>query len=383
MNLWARYGLWFLLLAPFAFFPGNAAMLALWPSVLVRLGVVFIAVQALVVWRPWKGALLGLTLLYLLSSGLVLLTAPDTERALWGAPGRYTGVVDTGLWVIGALALSSMLDAWSKHTLYMVRVGLLMVPFGMLITFLGFSDSLRIWAPAPNPGFLAAYFLGAFPVALMIAWGRLMPGKERLGWLAVVLLLAGMVLTQTRMGLVGAGIASALMLFHPSGIRLSLRGVLMGALVLCVLLAGVWTWRAPSVFLAGDRERLEWWGVAGEMLTQAPSLSGYGPGGFLEAGLVSQNGLNVDAPHNIYLQEVVERGMLAIPTFSLLTYTFLVLWRRRDALAGAYACGLAGFAVYGIMWLPSLQMGLWLMLYLAYALRVERAEREEMEVVDE
>lgn len=180
---------------------------------------------------------------------------------------------------------------------------------------------------------------------------------------------------------------------HLSGARAALAGLLVGMCVL-LLLARRWRVALPSVAVVGalglltvagvslnespardvtsshsTEERVLFWDVAIEAVLDRP-LTGWGAGAFLRVDEHYRPDAEVraDYPHNMVLQEIAEKGALAIPTFVL--GAMLVWGLRRDPLPLAI---LVGIGVYALFWFISLHMMLWVVAVIGYALARERA----------
>jgi O-antigen ligase len=349
--------------SPLAWIPREGQAHAFFPLLVYMLGAMAFLVTAVRLHITIKTPLQRLGWLYVaITVFLTLGEAVSAERIL--APGHLILGVLVALWY-GASGIPI-----ERVLRWMVLVGGVMVGIALLVQAMGLSTYDRLWAPAPNPGFLAAYMVGALPVALRMS-------RTRWRWVFYALAFAGVILlTGTRAGVGGALAGGLVLLLHPEGlVHFQRRSLLTGTLVVGLIALSLFAWRSPSLdLLAGDQARFAWWGEALEMFTERP-FTGWGMWGFSEAGLVDPNGAPVDAPHNVYLQELMARGLLSVFSFSLLGLTLWRLWRTRTPEGAALSAALVGLGVYGLWWLPSLHMGLWLLIGMGYAMSQEQEGR--------
>lgn len=359
-TLWHRRSLMVMVASPMGFWPFSGLSLSFLPVVLWTMGTLGVIVTS----SGWgrRSPLMMIAWVYLASMvpAMVLLGS---------SPVRVFTEAHLGLGVLGAMAIAQGPMGMRQLARWMVTIGGAMVGIALLVGAFGFSPSARLWAPTPNPGMLATYLVGAVPVALLLM-------RTEWRWSFYLIAFAGAILlTGTRAAVIGV-VAMAPLLLGLSPWALSRRAqiALAVAVVGVVLLA--LGWRSPDLtLLTGDLERLGWWRDALAMSTER--VFGWGLWGFADAGLVDAGGLAVDAPHNVYLQEILARGVLAPLTFLLLGATARVLWRVGTPLSRALLASMVGLGVMGIWWIPSLYMGLWLILAMGYAMRMDAREVSE------
>lgn len=218
-----------------------------------------------------------------------------------------------------------------------------------------FDGNLRLAGGAGDPNYTAAQLVPAAALAI-----GLLPGVRdplaRLGLVgALVALLAGLIATQSRGGLIAAAVAAvvAVLLAGP------FRGRALAAVGLSILVCGLVFSASPAAveritdFEAGGTGREELWLVGWRVVADHP-LVGVGLGGFQEAapGYVREPGalewvnLIAEDPHvahNIVLQSAAELGIpataLLLLVMGICVHAGLVAARRFEA-GGRRALGI-------------------------------------------
>jgi O-antigen ligase len=186
----------------------------------------------------------------------------------------------------------------------------------------------RLVGASGDPNFLAAGIVPAIVLAFALASnGRRVVGRFA-ALTAVGVLVAGLVATQSRGGLVAAGVAAvaAFVLADRA------RGAIFLALLMTVATAAAWfswnpvAWQRMSDF-GESSGRGELWHVGWRMWQDHP-VTGVGLGGFrdhsrdyvFELGLLRYAEYFVEQPklvHNVYLELLTETGLVGLLLFSL------------------------------------------------------------------
>jgi O-antigen ligase len=251
----------------------------------------------------------------------------------------------------------------------------------------------RLRGGGGDPNFLAA---GLVPAAVLA--GALVAGTRRLTArvalvAAIALLAVGLAATQSRAGLLAAGLAGLATLIVQRG-RARLYAVALIALVVGV--GAIWftanpdAWQRVSSFDDGGNGRSDLWLVARRMSADHP-LTGVGIGDFRvrsdeyvrEPGSLEYVRLIAERPHvvhNTYLQVLVETGAVGLALFvAAVMGCMAAAWRAsrlfddaRERRAAALARGvvLAQLAMLGAGFFISYQTDLrmWVLLALGPAL---------------
>ncbi len=218
------------------------------------------------------------------------------------------------------------------------------------------------------PGELAAYLIVMLPVAYAATREGASNALRALGWAAMAIGLAALVLTFSRAGWMGAAAAAAFLVAVRS--RANRRG---GAVALLSVAAGV-----LAVLLlfnshhdpSEDYTRIAIWQAALQIIDRFP-LTGVGPFDFpLLYALVHVPDADATAfhAHSIYLTFFAEGGILLLAAFAWLAWKFAGELRARlsrapasPVLALAVTAGLVGIAVQGLIDTMSIAIfGLWL-----------------------
>jgi len=218
------------------------------------------------------------------------------------------------------------------------------------------------------PGELAAYLIVMLPVAYAATREAHQSALRALGWIAMAIGLAALVLTFSRAGWIGAAAAAAFFVAVRSrgsrhGHLVALLSIAAGAVAVLLLFN---SHHDPSE----DYTRLSIWQAALQIIDRFP-LTGVGPFDFPSLyALVHVPDADATAfhAHSIYLTFFAEGGILMLAAFAWLAWRFVVELRARmshqpasPVLALAVTAGLAGIAVQGLVDTMSIAIfGLWL-----------------------
>jgi putative inorganic carbon (hco3(-)) transporter len=291
--------------------------------------------------------LLGLSamaLLSLLVTARMDLTAPQVGRLLLGI-GFYYALAS---WVQSALRLQLVHLGFAATGLALALGALISVDwFGRQKLFFVPAELTarltRLTADSVNPNVMAGYLALLLPIVLgpLLFQGRRM-GWLRLGGLSMVLLamLAVLLLTQSRAGLMAAGLG----LVALSALRwrwfmaLSLLGGGLAALALALGGAPlVLEFLGANVALGGLAQRQEIWSRAW-MMIQDFSFTGIGMGSFafvtdlLYPLFLSPPG--IPHAHNLLLQVAVDLGVPGLVAYlASLVLVLVMAWQARRRLA--------------------------------------------------
>ncbi len=229
------------------------------------------------------------------------------------------------------------------------------------------------WLPNPNEAFVicgsfdnpagyAASLVMLFPFALQLV-GRKSVWMKALGGLSAIAIVAAVVMSQSRAGMVALSVVALFWLYgiYPVDIlkRLS-RGVRMaaGGVVVLALVAGLYFLKKDSA-----NGRLLIWQSSARMIVDKPLL-GHGVGGFQREYMLYQAGFFKDHPDssfamlsdivkhpfNEYLLLFVEHGLLGILFLGLIVYLLIKNWRlhpsEENRYAGLCLIGLALFSCF-------------------------------------
>ena len=178
------------------------------------------------------------------------------------------------------------------------------------------SDQFRFVAVGQDPNDVARFLVFGFPIAALLFEGKGNRLGRALALSYLPLGLAGVLLTASRSGFVGAAVALAgcgLLLLQNHA-----RGVLAGVIALPVLGIAFWfvvpqetTLRFGTIaeqLQNGDlNERLNIWAAGWKAFVQAPIL-GHGAGAFVSAAGLAP----IDTAHNTALSILVEGGLCAL-----------------------------------------------------------------------
>jgi O-antigen ligase len=263
------------------------------------------------------------------------------------------------------------------------------------------STEGRLQGGSGDPNYLAA---GIVP-ALALCGGLLQVWRDALArlalWLAMLVLVVGLVATQSRGGMLAAIVALLTAIVISKG----RRAVLLSAVAALLAVGGVWLAANPDAVDRltrtdqGGDGRSDLWAVAWAMGSQKP-FTGVGLDNYekqagdyvLEVGTLRFAGLVAERPHvthNAYLQAFAELG---IPGLLLLLATFaatvVAAWegarrfarngdRDGTALARALVVALAGMMTASVFLSNGEDQRMWLLMGLAPTMLVlaERAKR--------
>jgi len=178
------------------------------------------------------------------------------------------------------------------------------------------SDQFRFVAVGQDPNDVARFLVFGFPIAALLFEEKGNRLGRALALSYLPLGLAGVLLTASRSGLVGAAVALAgcgLLLLQNHA-----RAVLVGMFVLPFLAVGAWfavphetTLRLVTIteqLQHGDlNQRLNIWAAGWKAFVQAP-IFGHGAGSFVSASGLAP----IDTAHNTPLSILVEGGLFAL-----------------------------------------------------------------------
>lgn len=301
--------------------------------------------------------------------------------------------------VIGSLGIVAAVLAFAQAALF---------PDGRIYGFWRpIASSAHPMGPIVSRSHFAAWIVVAIAITVgyLIAHGRThwVSRRARLGvlilsdaralWLmlSVALMVASLLISQSRAGVLGLGVAVVVLLALQR--RRRLRTSLVGAgLVLAGLVAMVSLWTTPaaimdrfdSAYSGSDGGRPTIWATV-LPLTQAFPLTGIGLGTFdavMPAYQPPPRQTLINHAHNQFLHMAVEGGILVALPCTLALLAFLQLgWRRAtrddsamtDVRHGA-AAGLAGLATIGMFDVPTLTPAVVVLASIAAAMVVHVAE---------
>jgi putative inorganic carbon (HCO3(-)) transporter len=252
-----------------------------------------------------------------------LLDSPGALRlALWGA--LAAGVLMAGLTVIQA----------ATHTYSNPYLGLAQAPVRQIV---GTDNSFRSAGPIGDPNFYGLVLAVLVPVSLMRLRDEDRPLLRAAAGAATLLLLAAIVLTYSRGGLVT--VAASFVMFVILT-RTRATHIALAALVALPLIPFVppTYWERIGTISQGDNSianRESSQAVALQMFIRHP-LGGVGadnyPVAYLPYALRLNEPAAAEEPHNLYLAVAAETGLLGITAF--IAAQALVLryaWKRRKA----------------------------------------------------
>lgn len=196
--------------------------------------------------------------------------------------------------------------------------------------------SNRAAASFAHPTSLALFLILSFPLAF--AFGLRGPKRWRIPMMVcAIIALLGLLLTQTRGSIIGAGIALAWMMVRWQPFRR-----FAGAVLVFVALAAIFNVGSvssnESVGVVGERlstlsldsqgdQRLEIWATTPKIIAEHP-LFGIGQGNFPTVspsfGLADVGGIPFDHAHDLFLNIAVELGL---PALLALLFTIAALFR--------------------------------------------------------
>jgi O-antigen ligase len=260
------------------------------------------------------------------------------------------------------------------------------------------STEGRLQGGSGDPNYLAA---GIVP-ALALCGGLLQIWRDALArlalWLAMLLLIVGLVATQSR----GGALAAITALLAAIVISKGRRAVLLAGVTALLAVGGVWLAANPEAvdrFTRTDQGgdgRSDLWAVAWAMGSQKP-VTGVGLDNYekqaadyvLDVGTLQFAGLVAERPHvthNAYLQAFAELGVPGILLLlSVFGATVITAWqaarrfarnadREGTALARALVVGLVGMMTASVFLSNGEDQRMWLLMGLAPAMLV-MAER--------
>jgi putative inorganic carbon (HCO3(-)) transporter len=325
----------------------------------------------------------ALSLLKNLTIVFVLVELLDSARALrlalWAA--LAAGVAMAGLTVAQA----------ATHSYGNSFFGFAQAPVRQVV---GLDNSFRSAGPIGDPNFYALVLAVLLPIALMRLRDERRPALRIATGATALLLIAGIVLTYSRGGLVTVVVSLVLfaLLGRVRGAHLALAAVVVVPLLPFV--PGAY-WQRIGTLRQGDNsisQREQSQEVALRMFADHP-IGGVGANNYPVAYLPYALRLNepaaADEPHNLYLAVAAETGLLGLITF--LTAQGLVLryaWQRRaaalargDTLAeGLATTVLLALLTYlaGVAFLPiAYPRYLWILVGLALAAPMRALVRSE------
>jgi len=213
----------------------------------------------------------------------------------------------------------------------------------------------RASASFAHPTSLALFLILTFPAAFALG----LRGPTRWRWVMMasgVLALLGLLLTETRGSIIGAGFALIWMMARWAPFRrLALAG--LGVLVIVVALSFGSVTKSGPVTVVGDRlatlslnsegdQRLEIWATTPKIIAEHP-IFGIGQGNFPAVspafGLVDVGGVPFDHAHDLFLNIAAELGLVGLAL--LLIMLFALVGSARTVLADRqsefYPLGLA------------------------------------------
>lgn len=227
------------------------------------------------------------------------------------------------------------------------------------------NPRMRVHATLGNPNFVAAWCVGMLPLAAVRA-------STRAGWAAVVLHLAAIVATGSRVALLALPAAAVVLILRRH--KLNWRWLVAVGAILAASL-----WMSPARPVGTTIEgRLYLARVAASGWRQIP-LTGHGPGNF-ELQFARQQTVwaaahpaqsaafagAVDHAHNDYLEMLVELGPVGLGAF--LAVLGGIAWRARriqdDAFATGAWGGAAALAVTALVDFPLYRPAEWTLLWL-------------------
>lgn len=217
------------------------------------------------------------------------------------------------------------------------------------------DDLPRVTGIIPAPNAVATLFAAAVAVTVPLA-GRLKNGTRPVAWLAVIVLVAAIVFTYSRSGLISLFVVVVLVVAerHPRrALVLGAVGALAGAIALPFFLMlraealGVAVSFDLGTVISGDTKRFEGWAASLAMWGASP-LVGHGFASFRELAF-DYGSHYVTAPHNEILRLFAEGGILAGGT-ALAFFIVLgrSLWRRGDAWGRAGLGALLALLIGGM-----------------------------------
>ncbi len=246
-----------------------------------------------------------------------------------------------------------------------------------------------------GPNILAVTLLIPFAIAVNRTFNPLDPGRPLPNGLLAAIMVAGILMTGSRTGVLGAGVvALAMMWVAPRGARRGMAGAMLVAAVATVF---VWTVHpfgiANRTFesTTSSSGRLEIWQVG---LAACADYCGVGSGwgtfpdvyaetqaSVAGARVLTGEGGSYQA-HNLWLLVVVELGVVGLVLFTLGLVACAVAAFRLPQLHRVPAVGAVVGLTVGVFFLSSLEFKMfWLVMMLVSlywsAVRVEESEAEE------
>jgi putative inorganic carbon (hco3(-)) transporter len=248
----------------------------------------------------------------------------DSSRALrlalWGA--LAAGTLMAGLTVMQA----------ATHTYENPYFGLAQAPVRQLV---GLDNSFRSAGPIGDPNFYALVLAVLMPVALMRLRDETRPSLRLFAGATALLLLAAIVLTYSRGGLVTA-VAAVVLFVSFARVRAAHVALALVVAVPLVPLIPTTYWARINTIRQGDdsiasREASQ--AVALQMFTSHP-LGGVGannyPVEYFPYALSLNKPAAAEEPHNLYLAVAAETGLLGITTFiAAQALVVRYAWRQR------------------------------------------------------
>ena len=246
------------------------------------------------------------------------------------------------------------------------------------------SDQFRFVAVGQDPNDVARFLVFGFPIAALLFEGKGNRLGRALALSYLPLGLAGVLLTASRSGFVGAAVALAgcgLLLLQNHA-----RGVLAGVIALPVLGIAFWfvvphetTLRFGTIaeqLQNGDlNERLNIWAAGWKAFVQAPIL-GHGAGAFVSAAGLAP----IDTAHNTALSILVEGGLCALLLASaVVVVSARSILKTRGALRVALTTLLATWSLLSLVGTVGENRTTWLLL--AVIAVASRLSAEESEIV--
>lgn len=288
------------------------------------------------------------------------------------------GSLNGGMLSVAFILFSIVLQGAITERKQIDRLIQLLVAGGFLVSMVGFAQvilgvtstttwlddsfvesgmSLRVYATLDNPNVLSEYLLLIIPLAVVMACTAETRQKRAAAGVATAAMLACMVLTYSRAGWLALLVSAALFL-----VLLDRRFIVLGLaglVCLLILMPDTILTRFASILNFADTSssyRISIWMGTISMLRDY-WFCGIGPG--TEAfntiyPLYSYNAANAQHSHNLYLQLMVECGVLGLVTFlgGMLSFIRTVggkLKRTGDKKTRlqciALICGVVGFLI--------------------------------------
>ena len=250
----------------------------------------------------------------------------DWVSALWGDLSRHAGALDWAFWGVMSLMMPSVLRGRWDSVLW----GLGVVGAGMgLFSLFGDVSGGRAMGLTANPGILGFWCMIGGIASMSLVWTS--GDNIRRALLTAAMLsmcLTGLILSETRAGMVGLAFALPLV---------------MGRRWLLTLSAGFWAlllaWALLINHAGADAQRMDMWGF----VLASWGLLGSGLGTFRDA----YQGSVQDFPHSMPLQMLWEFGLLGAALVG--AFVNVGFWNLR----GPWLALFVGFSIYSLFWFPS------------------------------